>query len=204
MGTENVELMKMARASLKGNWGLAIGTFLVYIIIIGALQALAGEFPMVGLATLIVTGPLVLGLTLFSLSIARDENARFEQLFDGFKNFGLALGAYLLMVLFIFLWMLLLIIPGIVASIRYAMTFYIIADNPGIGPLDAIDKSKEMMYGYKMKFFLLVLIFIGLSLLCILTLGIGFLWLIPFINVTTAKFYDDIKNRNDSPEIIKF
>ena len=204
MGTENLELMKMARASLKGNWGLAIGTFLVYIIIIGALQALADEFPMVGLATLIVTGPLVLGLTLFSLSIARDENARFEQLFDGFKNFGLALGAYLLMVLFIFLWMLLLIIPGIVASIRYAMTFYIIADNPGIGPLDAIDKSKEMMYGYKMKFFLLVLIFIGLSLLCILTLGIGFLWLIPFINVTTAKFYDDIKNRNDSPEIIKF
>jgi uncharacterized membrane protein len=157
---------------------------------------------MVGLATLIITGPLVLGIALFSLSIARNENARFEQLFDGFKNFGLALGAYLLMILFIFLWMLLLIIPGIVAAIRYAMTFYIIADNPGIGPLEAIDKSKEMMYGYKMKFFLMCLIFFGLALLCILTLGIGFLWLIPFINVTIAKFYEDIKNRNESPEII--
>jgi uncharacterized membrane protein len=201
MGTENLELMKMARASLKGNWGLAIGTFLVYLIITGALQALADEFPMVGLASLLVTGPLVLGIALFSLSIARNENPRFEQLFDGFKNFGLALGAYLLMILFILLWLLLLIIPGIVAAIRYAMTFYIIADNPGIGPLDAIDKSKQMMYGYKMKFFILVLIFIGLSLLCILTLGIGFLWLFPFINVTTAKFYDDIKDLQSNPEI---
>jgi uncharacterized membrane protein len=202
MGTENLELMKMARESLKGKWGLAIGTFLVYLIITGALQALADEFPMVGLATLIVTGPLVLGIALFSLSIARNENARFEQLFDGFKNFGLALGAYLLMILFILLWMLLLIIPGIVAAIRYAMTFYIIADNPGIGPLEAIDKSKQMMYGYKMKFFLMCLIFFGLALLCILTLGIGFLWLIPFINVTIAKFYDDIKDIQNNPEII--
>ncbi|EPR68350.1 DUF975 family protein [Cyclobacterium qasimii] len=193
MGTENVALMKMARESLKGNWGLAIGTFLVYYIIMGFLQGMAEYYPMIGLGTLIITGPMVLGLSLFSLTIARNQYARLQQIFDGFNNFGTALGAYLLIIIFVLLWMLLLIIPGIIAGLSYAMTFYIIADDPTIGPLDAIDKSKQMMNGYKMKLFLLFLMFFGMALLCILTLGIGFLWLIPFINVTTAKFYEDIK-----------
>ena len=73
------------------------------------------------------------------------------------------------------------------------MTFYILADDNTIGAMEAINLSKKMMYGYKWKFFGLILRFFGLALLCILTLGIGFLWLIPYINITIAKFYDDIK-----------
>ena len=157
MGTENVELMKMAKASLKGNWGLAIGTFLLYMFIMGFLQGMADYYPMIALGTLLITGPMTLGLAYFSLSIA---------------------------------------------ALSYAMTFYIIADDPNIGPLDAIDKSKQMMKGYKTKLFLMFLMFLGMALLCILTLGIGFLWFIPFANVTLAKFYMDIKNRNVIPEVI--
>jgi uncharacterized membrane protein len=73
------------------------------------------------------------------------------------------------------------------------MTFYIIADNESIKAEDALRKSKSMMEGYKLKLFNLCFRFFLLALLCILTLGIGFLWLIPFINITMAKFYDDIK-----------
>jgi len=202
MGTENVALMKMARESLKGNWGLAIGTFLVYFIIMGFLQGMADYYPMIALGSLLISGPMALGITLFSLSIARDQNARLQQIFDGFNNFGTALGAYLLIIIFVLLWMLLLIIPGIIAAISYAMTFYIIADDPTIGPLEAIDKSKKMMDGYKWKFFLMYLVFFGWGLLCILTLGIGFLWLLPYVQVSTAKFYDDIKERQFTPETI--
>jgi uncharacterized membrane protein len=97
------------------------------------------------------------------------------------------------MVLFIVLWLLLLIIPGIIAAISYSMTFYILADDKSIKPMEAIDKSKKMMDGYKWKYFFLCLRFFGWALLCILTLGIGFLWLIPYINVSIAKFYDDVK-----------
>lgn len=50
-----------------------------------------------------------------------------------------------------------------------------------------------MMDGYKLKLFRLVLRFLGLGLLCILTLGIGFFWLIPYTQVCMAKFYDDVK-----------
>ncbi len=190
MMKENKELMAEARASLSGNWGLAIGTFLVYTIIIASLQVI----PVVGgVLGLFIAGPMAVGISMFSLSLSRGENARLEQIFEGFRNYGTVLGAYLLMLLFIFLWMLLLIIPGIIASIAYSQTFYILAEDDTIGSMDALSKSKEMMNGYKWKYFCLVLRFIGWFLLCILTFGIGFLWLSPYINVSNAKFYEDLK-----------
>ncbi len=190
MKTENGVLMQMARESLKGKWGIAIGTLVVYLLIVVALQII----PVVGpIVSLLITGPLAIGLAIFSLSISRNQDTKLEQIFQGFNNFGTALGAYLLMVLFIILWMLLLIIPGIIASISYSMTFYILADDNSISAMDAIKKSKKMMDGYKWKYFCLGLRFFGWALLCILTLGIGFLWLMPYIQVSMAKFYDDIK-----------
>jgi len=186
MKTKNAILMQMARESLKGKWGLAIGTFVVYILIVATLQAI----PIIGL---IASGPLVLGLAIFSLSISRNQDARLEQIFQGFSNFGTSLGAYLLMILFILLWMLLLIIPGIIAAISYSMTFYILADDNSISAMDAINKSKKMMNGYKWKYFCLHLRFLGWALLCLLTLGIGFLWLAPYVHISVAKFYDDVK-----------
>jgi uncharacterized membrane protein len=97
------------------------------------------------------------------------------------------------MTIFIILWTLLLIIPGIIMSLAYSMTFYILADNPDINPIDAIRKSREMMYGYKWKIFCLNLRFIGWGFLCIFTMGIGLLWLLPYMSVSFAKFYEEAK-----------
>jgi uncharacterized membrane protein len=193
MKTENLVLMQMARKSLKDKWGLAIGTFVVYMLIIGTIQTTTEFFPLAGLLLLAISGPMVLGIAIFSINISRNQDARLEQIFQGFNNFSTSLGAYLLMLLFIFLWTLLLIIPGIIAALSYSMTFYILADDNSIGAMEAIDKSKKMMDGYKWKYFCLGLRFIGWSLICILTLGIGFLWLFPYMQVCMVKFYDDIK-----------
>jgi uncharacterized membrane protein len=199
MKTENDLLMRMARESLTGKWGLAVGTFLLYIIIVSVLQVI----PFLGwIGSLIISGPMALGITIFSLSISRNQEARLEQIFQGFNNFGTALSAYLLMALFTILWMLLLIIPGIIAALSYSMTFYIIADDSNIRAMDAIDKSKRMMDGYKWKLFCLGLRFIGWGLLCILTLGIGLLWLIPYMSISVSKFYDDLKAEIINPEIV--
>ena len=199
MKNENVVLMQMARESLKGKWGLAIGTLVVYFLIAVVLQII----PIVGpIAPLIISGPFAIGLAVFSLSISRNQDAKLEQIFQGFNNFGTALGAYLLMILFILLWTLLLIIPGIISGISYSMTFYILADDNSIGAMEAIDKSKKMMDGYKWKYFCLGLRFLGWALLCILTLGIGFLWLMPYMQVSMAKFYDDVKANSLTTENI--
>ena len=132
----------------------------------------------------------------FFLSLSRNQDAKLEQLFGGFSRFGTAFCAYLLQAIFVFLWMLLLIIPAIIAALSYAMTYYIISDNESIGALDAITASKELMRGNKWKLFCLGLRFIGWSLLCLLTFGIGYLWLMPYMATSFAKFYDDIAVRH--------
>lgn len=192
MATENIVLMRRARESLKDKWGLAIGTFLVYVLIIGSF----GAWRETGIISLLVSGPMALGAATFSLSISRGNEARLEQIFEGFRDFGRALGTYLLMLLYIILWALLLIIPGIIAALSYSMVFYILHDNKSLKPLEVLDRSKEMMNGYKAKLFYLCLRFFLLALLCIPTLGIGFLWLIPYANITMAKFYDDIREKS--------
>lgn len=207
MKTENAVLMQKALESLKGKWGLAIGGVVIYYLImaiaqIGPRYSHSHETVTISLAAtaqLIITGPMVLGLSTFFLNISRNSEARVEQIFDGFKNFGTALVAYLLMILFVILWMLLLIIPGIIAALSYSMTFYILADDKSISAMDALNKSKAMMDGYKWKYFCLNLRFIGWAILCIFTLGIGFLWLAPYVIVSNAKFYDDIKG--DATEV---
>jgi uncharacterized membrane protein len=187
--TENKLLMYQARESLRGFWMLAVITFLVYILVL----AIPDMIPEAGwIISLLITGPMCLGLSIFALAISRKQDPRCEQLFLGFKRFGVSLGAYILQAIFILLWAILLIIPGIIAALSYSMTFFIIADNDSIGPLEAIRKSKNIMYGYKWKFLCLNLRFLGWALLCLLTLGIGFLWLSPYMFVSFAKFYDDI------------
>jgi uncharacterized membrane protein len=190
--TENSVLMAQARESLNGKWRLAIGTSIVYLLVLIPIQLI----PFLGfIASILIAGPMAVGLAIFALSISRNKDARVGQLFEGFEKFGASVGAYLLQMIFVILWMLLLIIPGIIAALSYALTFYIIAENDSIGPLEAITKSKEMMQGNKWKLFCLGCRFLGWALLCILTLGIGLLWLIPYMMVSFAKFYDDVKSQ---------
>ncbi len=189
MVMENKELTAKAREALEGNWTLAVGTFFVYLLVTGII----GLIPM---ASLIIGGPMSVGISIFSLSLARKEEAELNQIFEGFKNFGTALITYFLVLLFITLWSLLLIIPGIIAALSYSQVFFILAEDNSIGAMDAIKKSKKMMYGYKWKYFLLSLRFLGWAIVCLLTLGIGFLWLAPYAEVSYANFYDDIKKNS--------
>jgi uncharacterized membrane protein len=190
--THNRDLMAQARTALQGQWGLAVGTCVVF----GAVAILAAIIPLAGsIISFLISGALTLGLAIFFLALARGQEARLPMIFDGFQRFGTSLGAYFFINLFTFLWLLLLIIPGIIASLSYSMTYYIIADDPSIGCLDAIKRSKEMMRGMKWKVFCLSFRFLGWAFLCCLTLGIGFLWLVPYMNCSMAKFYEDVKGR---------
>jgi len=185
MGTDNSVLRKRALDAISGNWGIAIGGFLIYGILQSAVPGLA----------LIIGGPLTLGIAYFSLAFIRKEKIELESIFKGFDRFGDSLLAYLLIAIFTFLWTLLLVIPGIIKGISYSMTFFILADNPDMKAMDAIDRSMEIMYGYKMKYFLLSLLFFVLIVLSSILLFIPLLWLIPYMYVTYAAFYEDIKDK---------
>ncbi|KXK38202.1 MAG: DUF975 family protein [Saprospiraceae bacterium] len=191
MGTDNFELMKEAKEALSGKWFLAIIAFIIYALIISVFPSFFRD-SFGSIISIIIGGPIMLGVASFYLSIARGEQAEINQLFSGFNRFVPAFITYVMVFLIIMGGMILLIIPGVIAALGLAMTFYIMRDDEHISGLNAIKKSWAMMDGYKMKLFILTLIFLGLGILCILTLGIGFLFLGPFAEVCLAKFYDDI------------
>ena len=182
----NSELTLKARKSLENKWDVAVGAYFLYMIILGAGSEVG----------LVIGGPMQLGSSEFSLNLARGKKADYPQIFNGFSNFVESLVAYLWMVLFILLWALLLIIPGIIAAIAYSQTFYILSENKNMKGREALDKSKAMMEGHKWKFFMLTVRFFGWFLLSILTFGIGFLFLVPYMHVTFAHFYDDLKKHS--------
>lgn len=193
--TPNGELTRRARAALQGKWGLSILVFVVYLLISSAVSGVNARLS--GVVSLVISGPFTLGLCMFFLDIVRGKTPAFSRMFDGFQRFPAALGAYLLMLLFVLLWALLLIVPGVIAALSYSMTWYIMADDERVGPMEAIGRSKQMMDGHKLRLFFLLLRFVGWALLCILTLGIGFLWFFPYVNATTAAFYEDLRPKED-------
>jgi len=213
--TSNGELMREARRALEGNWAIGIAgniffnllalssSIFFYAAILYAvtaslamgagLVAIFGEILAGGLVLGILEGIFVVGFCSFYLSIAQGKAADLSDLFSGFKRLGTCIGAFCLMGLFILLWSFLLVLPGIIAAFRYAMVFFIIADDCTAGPLEAIRKSKQMMKGNKWKFFCLHWRFLGWTLISLLTCGIGFLWLLPYMQTTLACFYEDVK-----------
>ncbi len=110
---------------------------------------------------ILVAGALELGLTLFFLASFRGYETRETDIFLGFERFGKALGLMLFQSLFVFLWSFLLLIPGIIAAIRYSQAFFVMADNPEKGIRECMNESKAMMKGNKAKYFFLSLSFIG-------------------------------------------
>lgn len=151
--------------------------------------------PILGsLVSIIISGPLMVGLYMFFLSFIRGEDAKTGQLYQGFNSFGNAFVAYLLMIIFILLWSILFIIPGVIACFSYSLTFFIIADEPKIDGFDALKLSKKMMNGNKMNLFFLGCRFSGWFFVGMITFGIGFIWVFPYMMASIAKFYDVVKN----------
>jgi len=191
---ENTQIMSEARASLNGKWPLAIGTFLILLLISmgAALIPLAGQ-----IIGILIAGPLAVGGAYFALNIVRDQVAQTDDLFFSFNNnLSNSILAYLLVVAFALIGFVLLIIPGVIVALALSQTWFILAENPSMDSYDAIMRSRKMMDGFKFKLFKIQLRLLGLGLLCLLTLGIGFLWLIPYQNVVCAKFYEEVKAAN--------
>lgn len=140
-----------------------------------------------------LTAFLLIGFYKYLLCIIREEEFSLATIWNFRTMFGGAMLIMIFITVFTFLWLLLFIIPGIVASLSYSMSFYLKADNENIYPLDAIKKSKQMMRGHKLEYFILGLSFIGWFLLSIITLGIALIWFVPYSQITFALYYDELR-----------
>ena len=138
---------------------------------------------------------LTVGFYVAFLKLLRngDDRLTSNMFYVAFSNYWHKLWGMLLMQIFIVLWSFLFIIPGIIKAFSYAMTPYILEERPELSANEAIDHSRAMMKGHKFDLFWLYLSFLGWFILCILSLGIGFLWLTPYMETSVAAFYEDVK-----------
>lgn len=192
------ELKQQAKAQLKGNIGSFFICHLAYFGIAMALSFLTSFLmivPVLGLvAAYVVMPPLIIGYYMLFLEVTYGDKPKAGTLLKGYKNcFGSSVFLYLLVLIFTFLWSLLLVIPGIIKTFSYSMSWYILAEKPYMTAREALNESKEIMDGHKMELFVLYLSFIPWILLCYVTLGIAMIYVIPYMQLTMANFYHNIK-----------
>ena len=121
-----------------------------------------------GLIHIVIGGATKLGYAIFNLKLVDGQEATVQDLFSQFNRLGDGFGMIFGMWLYVFLWSMLFVIPGIIKSYSYAMTPYILAENPGMKADDAITESRKIMDGNKWRLFCLLFSFIGWEILCII------------------------------------
>lgn len=215
----NQDFKNAALAALKGNWGQAVLSTVLFILVAmliagpmsfysASMNVAPNATPAEAMSILanasgMSSGTLLLEIFLLipievafanafrKLLVAGNNNIA-RNIFD-FSNYWRKVGGMVLVGLLTFAWSLLFIVPGIIKSFSYAMTKYILDENPELSPSEAIHRSRMMMKGHKFDLFWLYLSFIGWFLLACLSAGIGFLWLAPYIQTSEAAFYEEVK-----------
>jgi uncharacterized membrane protein len=204
-------LRMLGLESLKGKWLLAI------IITIFALFVLPNILHLINPGikdwsiyfyidkawVILTTGAFWLGRDMFFLYLVRKNETNFSQLFSYFRSIKLFLNSfayYVFITIYLILWGLLLVIPGIIKSYSYSLTPFLLIDNPELSVNQAITKSRKLMNGKKLNLFLLDLSFIGWLILSVLTFGVGFIWLAPYYRSTVAQFYQQVLSMEKNNE----
>jgi len=191
---DRVQLKTAAKAQIKGKIGILFVISLIIAVISGIAGGLLSLIPGGGLvATIIITPAFALSVIRVYLNVVKGGKPDVADAFSGFDDFWSAFKVTFLVGLFTFLWSLLFVIPGIIKSYSYSMATYILAENKGKPALECINESKAMTNGHKMDLFVLGLSFIGWGLLCVITLGIAGIWVVPYMQATYTNAYNSLK-----------
>jgi uncharacterized membrane protein len=185
-----IQLMRKARTLLEPHWILAIGVCLANAVMVAAPAELDSYGEIV---SLLLAGPLQLGLCFFFLNLVKGKETRFELLFEGFKPLLTVLLAYAIITALTVIGLILLIVPGIVVALGFSMTYYVIAEDPEISFQTALEQSWKLTDGYKMELLELNLRFIPWYLLGLLCFIVGVFAVVPWHNTTLTLYYQYLK-----------
>ena len=201
----NSEIRNVTKEILKGKYKYVMLPFILATLLLGLAQSqdlysnLYESYGVsyvftIGSIALFIVGPISIGLATYSLSIVNEEDYSYNQIATGFKYFFKALFLYLLFNISVLIGTILLIIPGVVIFLMFSQIFYITAENPQIGVIDAFKKSASLMKNKKLQYLGLGLRYILFFILGVFTLGIWWLWLIPQAYVSFAIFYKELQS----------
>lgn len=187
---DRASMKEHAKEQIRGKIFTLLAMNLVVIAVGWVASFILG--PVSWILTLLISGPISYTWAVVFLGITNKSRLPlFDDLLVGFKgdNFLRNFIAYLRYAIFTFLWSLLFVIPGIIKSIAYSQMFYFLAEDDEMDAAEAQSKSMEVMEGHKWEYFMLLLSFIPWYLLGMITFGIAFIWVVPYINTTMAEFH---------------
>ena len=213
---QNQDYKNEALKALSGSWPHSLVATIIYLAILSVLAMpsyminFGITFPSYisggsGIIFILIVYPMALGFSnSFRLLYETGDNRLTRNAFSlGFDNWIHNVLGMLLTSVFIVLWSLLFLIPGIIKCFSYAMTPYILVEHPEMSVNKAIDESIYLMDGHKFDYFYLALSFIGWIILSIMSFGIGFFWLIPYMQTTMAAFYADLKKEKNRETVLE-
>lgn len=197
-----VEIKNYAKEKLSGNLGsiwkiliIALGISLAAGVVFGILfNSMDADILDSLLGILMV--PLGIGTTAFFVSLIESTDFEAKDLFKYYHDFVKIIGVTVLMGLVVMLGYICFVIPGIILTFSYSLVPIILIKKPELGIVETLKYSREKMQGHKLDAFVLGLSFIGWAILGTLTLGILYIWLFPYMQLTFTKFYLNILEEN--------
>ena len=189
---DRASLKASARAQLgnsifSNNWLMAV----VLVLITGVISSVTGP------VSILLVGIVQIATMAFFKEIVRQNKADLMTAVNGVtKDVGGTLVLGLLYTIFISLWSLLFVIPGIVKSYAYSMAFYLKDEHPEWGWKECLDESQRLTKGHKMELFVLDLSFIGWYIVGAIALGIGALWVAPYHIATRINYFEQLTSVN--------
>jgi uncharacterized membrane protein len=200
----NSEIRNVTKEILKGKYKNVMLPFIFATLLVGLASSvnfytysyeangLSYDFT-IGSLALFIQGPISIGLATYALSIVNEKEYSYTQIISAFKYFFKALFLYLMFGIAFLIGFIFFIFPGIIISLMFSQIFYIMADDPETGVIDAFKKSASLMKNKKLQYLGLSLKYFLFFILGIFTLGIWWLWLIPQAYVSFAIFYKELK-----------
>ena len=200
------KIKRKARDILRGNIWNFLKPSILFGLVFGAIMGIFGSsmadldgetitISMIPSLLELLAMPISFGILAYQVKLVRKEDYDLNMIFSYYRKFWPIFCLNFFISLFIGLWSLLFIVPGIIAAYRYSMAMLIMIDGEE-DPIECIKKSKQMMYGYKWDYFVFQLSFILWHLLGIITFGLAYIYVIPYISASSILYYDDLKKVN--------
>ena len=191
----NRDLVDKTKTLLKNSYLKVFASLFLASIIPQIITAISPQNVVLNIVSLFVTAYIQVGIALYCLELYKGKDVGLEKIFSGFKGYKPVV-ILLLYVVVVFLGFILLIVPGIILALMYSQVFFILAEDPDVGVIDAFNLSHKMMKNNKMQLFMLNLEALFYFFIGVFTLFIWWIWLIPRYSVAYAGFYDSLKSQD--------
>ena len=188
----NRDLVEKTKPILKDFYLQAFACLLLASLLPQIVLSLSPTNVLLNMVVFCLSAYIQVGIALYCLEIYKGKNVGLETIFSRFNGFKPII-FILIYILIVFLGLILLVVPGIILGLMYSQIFFILADDPDIGVIEAFNLSNKMMKNNMWQFFMLNLEALLHFIAGVFTFFIWWIWLLPRYSIAYAGFYEELK-----------